>query len=561
VFADLPMTGTYVPELQAVDTLLQNFMVGKPIPGGTITITHNDKVIYERGIGYSDASRLVPMPETALMRLASVSKPVTASAIHQLAKDGQLDLNAKVFNIAENEGILDITPYNGTLGDSRLRDITVQHLLEHQGGWNRDTAGDLAFRDVQIANAMGVPSPPGIANSAQYIVSRPLQFTPGTTYNYSNIGYMFLGMVVEAASGQSYESYIDDKVLAPAGIPAWEVDAGRTFATDQNPREPVYSDPSIAQNVYNPTGPSVTWPYGGWDNEKALAYGGLIGSSKAIALLAQGRIAAGPEIGKLRSDYTTHSDYWWYHTGSLPGTDTLMLQASWKDWTYSILFDRRPTDGSSYSGSLVDSVQSILEGLSTWPSALVYAGDFTNDQWLTLDDITLFKQALALESETAFSEAYPTARYIAGDFDGNGQVNAYDAAGLIGALQHAGVPAEYVALVPELPGDYNRDRVVDSADYVVWRKNLGGDIDLPNETISLGLVDQADYDVWRANFGASLGPGSDAALPSTVSLSAAVPEPNSVLLVTIAAAGWFWTRHGATKPLPTNPMRLRERKE
>jgi CubicO group peptidase (beta-lactamase class C family) len=347
---------------------------------------------------------------------------------------------------------------------------------------------------------------------------------------------MFLGMVVEAASGQSYESYIDDKVLAPAGIPAWEVDAGRTFAADQNPREPVYSDPSTGQNVYNPSGPSVSWPYGGWDNEKALAYGGLIGSSKAIAQLANSRIAAGPEIGKLRSDYTTHPDYWWYHTGSLPGTDTLMLQASWKDWTYSILFDRRPADASSYSGSLVDSMQSILEGMITWPAPLVYAGDFTNDQWLTPDDITLFKQALALGSETSFTEAFPTARYLAGDFDSNGLVNVSDAAGLIGALQHAGVPAEYVALVPELPGDYNRDGTVDSADYVVWRSNVGDSINLPNETISLGVVDQADYDVWRAYFGASLGPGSDAVQPSTVSLSAAIPEPTTLLLLTMALA-------------------------
>src|SRR5262249_53534714 len=83
-FGLLPMTGQYVPELQGVDNLLQNFMLNKPIPGGTVAITHNDKVIYERGIGYSNASLTVPMQENALMRLASVSKPVTASAIHQL---------------------------------------------------------------------------------------------------------------------------------------------------------------------------------------------------------------------------------------------------------------------------------------------------------------------------------------------------------------------------------------------------------------------------------------------------------------------------------------------
>ncbi len=51
---ELPMTGAYVPELQNVDSLLQAFMVGKTIPGGTMAITHNGQVVYERGIGYRD---------------------------------------------------------------------------------------------------------------------------------------------------------------------------------------------------------------------------------------------------------------------------------------------------------------------------------------------------------------------------------------------------------------------------------------------------------------------------------------------------------------------------
>jgi uncharacterized protein YjbI with pentapeptide repeats/CubicO group peptidase (beta-lactamase class C family) len=524
--ADLPMTGAYVPELQSVDALLQSFMAGKPIPGGTIAITHDDKVIYERGIGYSNEARTVLMQETALMRLASVSKPITASAIQQLAKDGQLSLDDKVFNIDGNGGILNITPHNGTLGDSRLRDITLQHLLEHKGGWNREIAGDTAFQDVYIATTMGVPSPPGIANSARYILSQPLQFTPGSAEYYSNIGYMFLGMVVESASGQAYEDYVENHVLAPAGIPAWEVDAGRSFAADQNPREPVYSSLDIAQNVFNPGGPLVSGPYGGWDHEKFLAFGGLIASSKAMALLAQNRIASGPEIGKLRSEYTANPEYTLGHLGALPGTLTLMVQESSQDLTYSILFDGLPADWSSSSISLFDSLNQILEGLTTWPEALVYAGDFTNDQWLTPDDITLFTHALALGSEAAFMQAYPTARYSAGDFDGNGQVNALDSAGLIGALQHAGVPADYIALVPELPGDFNRDGAVDAADYVTWRKNLGLEIGLPNETMSLGLVNEADYDTWRSNFGTALNSGSGA------SLSANVPEPTAILLFT-----------------------------
>jgi uncharacterized protein YjbI with pentapeptide repeats/CubicO group peptidase (beta-lactamase class C family) len=519
--ADLPMTGAYVPELQAADSLLQNFMVGKPIPGGTIAITHDDKVVYERGIGYSNEARTVPMQETALMRLASVSKPITASAIQQLANDGQLSLDDKVFNIGGNGGILNITPYNGTLGDSRLRDITLQHLLEHKGGWNREAAGDLAFEDISIATTMGVPSPPGIANTARYILSQPLQVTPGSAEYYSNIGYMFLGMVVEAASGQTYENYVDNHVLAPAGIPTWEVDAGRTFAVDQNPREPVYSDPTLFPNVFNPGGLSVPVPYGGWDNEKALAFGGLIASSKAIAVLAQSRVGSGPEIGKLRSDSTANSEYGG-HLGVLPGTLTLMVQANSQDWTYSILFDGLPADWSTSSISLFDSLNQILGGVATWPEALIYAGDFTSDQWLTLDDIMLFNQALALGSETAFSTAYPMARYSAGDFDGNGLVNTADASGLIGALQHAGVPPEYVALVQNLPGDFNNDGIVDAADLAQWQDdfglNAGSDADHDADS------DGADFLIWQQQL---------APFPP---VGVAAPEPSSVLLIVFGFA-------------------------
>ncbi|MCE4554962.1 serine hydrolase domain-containing protein [Roseateles cellulosilyticus] len=446
--ADLPLSGTYVPELSAVDLLMQNSMGVWNIPGATLAITHGGSVIYDRGFGYSDAALSVPMQETAQMRLASVSKPITASAIQQLAKDGRLGLDDRVFNINGNGGILNVSPYNGTLGDARLADITVRELLQHKGGWNRDTAGDLAFRDVQIASAMGLKSPPGIGATASYILSQPLQFQPGTSSAYSNIGYMFLGMVVEARSGQGYESYVDSHVLAHAGIPAWEVDAGRTFAADQSSREPSYSSPYKSPNVFDPSGPYVSNPYGSWDQEKALAFGGLVGSAKAIALLAVDRIAAGPEIGTLRADYTTYKDYGWYHTGSLDGTDTLMLQASWKDWTYSILFNQRPGNGS-YSESLVNSMQSILEGIGKWPAALTYAGDFTGDQWLKSDDIKLFKDAVALGSSSAFGLAHPGARYLAGDFDGNGIVNGLDVAGFTGALEHAGVPAALISQVPE----------------------------------------------------------------------------------------------------------------
>jgi hypothetical protein len=87
--------------------------------------------------------------------------------------------------------------------------------------------------------------------------------------------------------------------------------------------------------------------------------------------------------------------------------------------------------------------------------------------------------------------------------------------------------------VAHVPGDFNNDGTVDAADYVVWRKGLGT------------TYTQNDYGVWRSHFGSSLGTGSGAALPSAESLSAAVPEPATIILITLAAAGWCLRRRRA----------------
>jgi len=90
----------------------------------------------------------------------------------------------------------------------------------------------------------------------------------------------------------------------------------------------------------------------------------------------------------------------------------------------------------------------------------------------------------------------------------------------LGAFE-TGVP------VPELPGDYNGDHVVDAADYTVWRNNLNTDADLPNDETP-GMVDSGDYDVWKSHFGESL-PGSGSLAQSPV------PEPSTAAAALVAA--------------------------
>jgi len=76
-----------------------------------------------------------------------------------------------------------------------------------------------------------------------------------------------------------------------------------------------------------------------------------------------------------------------------------------------------------------------------------------------------------------------------------------------------------------LPGDYNRNGVVDAPDYVIWRKLLGSQTNLAADGDLSGTVDDADYDFWRARFGNTLGAGS----------IAAVPEAGTALLLCIGA--------------------------
>jgi hypothetical protein len=97
--------------------------------------------------------------------------------------------------------------------------------------------------------------------------------------------------------------------------------------------------------------------------------------------------------------------------------------------------------------------------------------------------------------------------------------------------------------VPGVPGDYNADNTVDTADYIVWRKNLGQAVALPNENVTLGQVTQEDYTTWQANYGMTAGAGAAASLSSPLrvfeapSLSTSQSEESVATAAAFAALG------------------------
>ncbi|MDE0358886.1 MAG: serine hydrolase [Gammaproteobacteria bacterium] len=364
-----------------VTELLQRFIDVHAIGAAALGIMNQGEIVYDEAVGYMDAQRQVPARQDMVMRLASVTKPITAAAIHKLASDGMLALDDRVFDLGRTgDGLLQIDPFP-QLGDARLAEITVLHLLQHRGGWDREVAPDFAFREIEIASALSVASPPGRENTVRFVLGQPLQFSPGSRRAYSNIGYLVLGLVIEEASGRDYMTYVLENIFDPLGVPRDDVVQGRTFPDDRSDREPWYDGIRRCRNVFDPSGPDVRCPEGGWDHEAKIAHGGMAASTRAILAFVEAYQVAGDNIGRRRRG-GEGPGWWWYHTGSLDGTNTLALQRG-NGTGYVVLFNRRlqPSSGPSYVELFMEVIENQLgeHASARYGVAAAVAGEADSD--------------------------------------------------------------------------------------------------------------------------------------------------------------------------------------
>jgi hypothetical protein len=193
-----PMTGTYVPQLAAYDQAMWQFMRDRNIQAGTLAVMRNGVVVLVRGYGWQDRTRTKPILPNALMRLASVDKPITAAAIKKLIGEGHLSSDTKVFPF------LGITPPPGQTADPRLNSITIQQLLDQSSG----LGGNETWVPTDVVTNLSRSGSLDIEHIARYIAGQPLLFAPGASTSYSNYGYDLLRWVVERASGGSLIAYL-----------------------------------------------------------------------------------------------------------------------------------------------------------------------------------------------------------------------------------------------------------------------------------------------------------------------------------------------------------------
>jgi D-alanyl-D-alanine carboxypeptidase len=316
VGADLVPPVITQADIAAVNTSVTNFMSTYNIPGASLAVSKNGKLVYMKGFGKANTTTGELVTPASRFRLASVSKTYTGVAIMKLMQNGLINIDAKVFGTG---GILGndygTAPYN-----ANLLNITVRHLLQHTAGaWGAATGTDVIDQNPTYT----------YKQLFDWIINtRPNPQAPGTVFDYTNVGYNLLGRIIEKVSGKTYTNYIKEDILAPIGVTLTDI-AGKTEAEKKANEVTYYGQGADAAYVY-----SIAFP-------RRDADGGLITTAKDLLKLvtATDGFATRPDIlnAATITTYTTPSavfssyacgiGLWaaqniWYDYGSLPGTRT-----------------------------------------------------------------------------------------------------------------------------------------------------------------------------------------------------------------------------------------------
>ena len=323
---------------QGIDREVREFMRYWRIQGISLSIMRNDSLMFAKGYGWADKEQKVEMSPRHILRLASVSKLLTATGIMKLEEQGRLSLDDKVFG---PEGILCDSVWTSLIKDSLYYDITVEHLLRHQGGFST-RGGDPMFSTRTIMQQNRLRTPPDQDMLVRVQLRRPLAFVPGETQEYSNFGFLLLSMIIEKITGTDYETWMQESILKPAGCLDFHI-AGNYYE-DRYPNEVKYyvqpDDKPVDE--FNNSGRKVVRCYGGNDIPTLSGAGAWAASTPELMRFVAS-IDGRPEVPDIISvesvrrmtewfDPDTFSLGWndtkptgeWTRTGTFSGTSALI---------------------------------------------------------------------------------------------------------------------------------------------------------------------------------------------------------------------------------------------
>jgi CubicO group peptidase (beta-lactamase class C family) len=340
-------------EREAMARVAGDFMRQFNVPALCVAIAEHGHLAYESAFGFADRQARQHVTPSHLFRIASVTKPITATAIFTLIERGKLSQYDRVFG---SGAILGAT-YGHPPYKKWVEDITIDHLLTHTcGGWDNSN-DDPMFQNPQMNHAELM---------SWTLDTKPLKHPPGTHYAYSNFGYCVLGRVIEHFHGRPYDDFVREAIFSRCGIRDMRI-AGNTL-TQRFPNEVVY----YGQGGENPYNMNVT---------RMDSHGGWLASPRELVLFLNHLFESAPNLlkpGSIQSMTAPSSatlNYargWavneipnWWHNGSLPGATTIMVRTH-SGFCWAALTNTRTTSGPNIGLALDNLIWGMVRKVGAW---------------------------------------------------------------------------------------------------------------------------------------------------------------------------------------------------
>ena len=190
-------------KIKQIEALISTEMSRQNIPGLSVAVVAGGQLRWSNGYGLADLENFVPAKAATVYRLGSISKPITALAVLQLAERGKLDLDAPV------------QKYCPAFPEKQWP-VTTRQLLGHLSGI-RHYKSEEEFDSTRFY--------PTMVEALAMFKDDPLLHEPGAKYTYTTFGYTVLGCVLESAGGMKYGDYVRENIFKPAGMDRMRVDS------------------------------------------------------------------------------------------------------------------------------------------------------------------------------------------------------------------------------------------------------------------------------------------------------------------------------------------------
>jgi len=294
------------------------------VPGASLLVLKDGKPVLRKAYGYADLEHGVAATTATNYRLASMSKQFTAAAILLLAEDGKLKLDDSIRRWLPSLPASD-------------QGITIHHLLSHASGLidYEDLIPPGATKQLNDADVLRMLS----AETRSY-------FAPGTSYRYSNSGYVLLGLIVERASGQRLPAFLQRRIFKPLHMdhtllrePDGPQPTHRAYGYSQQDSRWVRTDQDLTSatrgdgGIYSSIEDLARWDAALYDNRL------LKDASRELAFSAHNHVTGEADVDDYGYGWRIHGDVRW-HSGESIGFRNVIVRWPRQHLTVILLSNR-----------------------------------------------------------------------------------------------------------------------------------------------------------------------------------------------------------------------------